>query len=138
MSWEHNGGVQTGPYDQMYGVKFMGTNGSLVADRDKWRIFPEWGGEEWRMEQVEEQVADQLSHVNHCENFIRAIRYGDPLNAEIGIGHMSALYAHLGNISYWSGERVVYDEKTRSIPGSAKADTLLTPTYRDPWKLPVV
>jgi predicted dehydrogenase len=138
MSWEHNGGVQSGPYDQMYGVKFLGTNGSLVADRDKWRIFPEWGGDEFRMEEVEEQPADHQSHLNHCENFVRAIRYGDRLNAEIGIGYLSALYAHLGNISYWSGDRVAYDEKTHSIPGSEKANALVTPSYRAPWKLPVV
>ncbi len=40
MIWEHNGGVERGPYDQSYGVKFIGSNGTLVADRDKWRVFP--------------------------------------------------------------------------------------------------
>ncbi len=138
MVWEHNGGVQQGPYDQLYGVKFIGTNGTLVADRDKWRVFPEWGGEEWRMEEMEEQPGDQLSHLNHCENFIRAIRYGDPLNAGIEIGHRSALYAHLGNISHWAGERVVYDEKARSITNSQKGNALITPEYRSPWNFPVV
>ncbi len=54
MSWEHNGGIQSGPYDQNYGVLFMGTNGTLVADRDKWRVFPEGDGEDWRMPEMEE------------------------------------------------------------------------------------
>ncbi|MFO7934830.1 MAG: Gfo/Idh/MocA family oxidoreductase [Bacteroidales bacterium] len=138
MIWEHNGGIQQGPYDQLFGVKFIGTNGTLVADRDKWRLFPEWGGEDWRMEEIDEQPSDHLSHINHCENFIRAIRYGDPLNAGIEIGHRAALYAHLGNISHWAGERVVYDEKRRSIPNSEKGDALITPEYRSPWKFPVV
>ncbi|MFO7671323.1 MAG: hypothetical protein R6W31_16815 [Bacteroidales bacterium] len=79
----------------------MGTNGTLVADRDKWRIFPEREDEKWRMSQVEEFRSDDSSHINHCENFVRAIRFGDVLNAEIEIGHRTALYAHLGNISYW-------------------------------------
>jgi predicted dehydrogenase len=138
MIWEHNGGVETGPYDQSYGVKFIGTNGTLVADRDKWRVFPERNGEEWRMEPVPEQPSDNKSHLNHCENFIRAIRYGDPLNAEIEFGHRSALYAHLGNIAYWANDRVVYDEKKRKIVSSATADALVTPTYRAPWKFPTV
>ena len=136
MIWEHNGGIQHGPYDQLYGVKFIGTNGTLVADRDKWRVFPEWGEENWRMEETEEQPSDHKSHINHCENFIRAIRFGDSLNAEIGIGHRSALYAHLGNISYWANDRVIYDEKSRKITSSLKADALVTPDYRGPWKFP--
>jgi predicted dehydrogenase len=136
MEWEHNGGVQSGPYDQLFGVLFRGTNGTLVADRDKWRIFPEWGDEKWRMEEVEEVASDGKSHINHCENFVRAIRYGDALNAEIEIGHRAALYAHLGNISYWADDRVVYDEKLRKITNSQNADAMVTPDYRAPWQFP--
>jgi predicted dehydrogenase len=138
MIWEHNGGIEKGPYEQGYGVKFIGSNGTLVADRDKWRVFPEGSENEWRMEAVDTQPSDHMSHINHCENFIRAIRYGDSLNAEIEFGHRSALYAHLGNISYWSDSKVVYDEKQRKITSSEKANALLTPEYRAPWKFPVV
>jgi predicted dehydrogenase len=138
MIWEHNGGVQTGPYDQNYGVKFIGTNGTLVADRDKWKVFPEAEETGWRMDPVEEEVADYQSHVNHCANFIRAIRLGEPLNAGIEIGHRSALFAHLGNIAYWANERVIYDSRKRSIINSPKANALITPKYRDPWKFPQV
>lgn len=138
MLWEHNGGIQTGPYDQNYGVKFMGSNGTLVADRDKWRIFPEGEGDNRRMEAMDPQPSDFKSHINHCENFIRAIRYGDSLNAEIEFGHRSALFAHLGNLAFWTNERVVYDEQQRRITSSDKADALITPAYRAPWKFPVV
>ncbi len=136
MRWEHNGGIQSGPYDQNYGVLFMGTKGTLVADRDKWRLFPEWAGEDWRMPEMEPVLSDHMSHLNHCENFIRAIRYGDALNAEIGIGHRAALYAHLGNISYWSDDKVVYDEKLRKVTSSQVANGMITPGYRDPWAFP--
>jgi predicted dehydrogenase len=138
MIWEHNGGVETGPYGQNYGVKFIGSNGTLVADRDKWRIFPEGEGEDQRMEALEAQVSDYKSHLNHCENFIRAIRYGDALNAEIEIGHRSALFAHLGNIAYWAKERIEYDGKARRIRNSTRGDALLTPAYRAPWKFPEI
>jgi len=136
MIWEHNGGVETGPYDQNYGVKFIGSNGTLVADRNKWRVFPEGEGEGKHLEDIKAQTSDYKSHLNHCENFIRAIRFGDKLNAEIEIGHRSALFAHLGNISYWAKDRVVYDEKSRKITSSVKADTLLNTDYRAPWKFP--
>jgi hypothetical protein len=138
MIWEHNGGVQTGPYDQLYGVKFIGTNGTLVANRERWKVLPEWGGEAYRMEAPEEQPSDGKSHINHCANFINAIRTGEKLAAGIGIGNLSALYAHLGNISHWADERIIYDESTRRIINSEKADAMIIPTYRSPWVFPKV
>jgi predicted dehydrogenase len=137
MIWEHNGGIEKGPYDQSYGVKFLGTNGTLVADRERWRLFPEGEGEEQRMEPMEEQPSDHLSHQNHCENFIRAIRYGEPLNADIAIGHRAALFAHLGNISYRANDRITYDGDLRKITNSDAADELVVPDYRAPWELKV-
>jgi predicted dehydrogenase len=138
MIWEHNGGIQLGPYDQLYGVKFIGTNGTLVADRERWKVLPEWEEGAYRMEAPEEQPSDNKSHLNHCANFIHAIRTGEALAAEIGIGHLSALYAHLGNISHWADQRIIYDEETRRITNSEKADSLITPAYRSPWVFPSV
>jgi predicted dehydrogenase len=135
MVWEHNGGIQSGPYGQIYGVLFMGTNGTLVADRDRWRIFPEQDRKGTGITEMEEK-SDYQSHLKHCENFIRAIRYGDALNAEIAIGHRAAVFAHLGNISHWANERVVYDDRERRIIGSAKADAMVRPAYREPWEFP--
>ncbi len=88
------------------------------------------------MPEMEEVKSDQKSHINHCENFVRAIRYGETLNAEIEIGHRAALYAHLGNISYWADDRVIYDEKLRKVTNSAKADLMVPPGYREPWEFP--
>ena len=88
------------------------------------------------MPEMEEVGSEEKSHVDHCDNFIRAIRYVDKLAAEIGIGHRAALYAHLGNISYWAADRVKYDEKSRRIINSVRADALVTPDYREPWEFP--
>jgi hypothetical protein len=60
------------------------------------------------------------------------------LAAEISIGHLSALYAHLGNISHWADERIIYDEKTRKITNSEKANSMITRDYRSPWVFPTV
>jgi predicted dehydrogenase len=136
MIWEHNGGVQQGPYDQLYGVKFIGTNGTLIANRERWKVLPEKDEEAYRIEAPEDQPSDKKSHLHHCANFINAIRTGEPLAAEIGVGHLSALYAHLGNISHWADERILYDEKKRRITNSEKADSLIKPAYRSPWVFP--
>jgi len=136
MSWEHNGGIQSGPYGQNYGVMFMGSAGTLVADRDKWRVFSEGDGEDRKIPEMEAVKSDYKSHIKHCENFVRAIRYDDPLNAEVEIGHRAALYAHLGNISYWADDKVLYDDKLRNITSSTRADAMITPNYRKPWVFP--
>ena len=86
--------------------------------------------------EMEEVKSDHKSHINHCENFVRAIRYGDALNAEIEIGHRAALCAHLGNISYWADDRVIYEDKLRMITNSTKANGMVTPGYRAPWEFP--
>jgi len=85
---------------------------------------------------MEPVKSDYKSHINHCENFVRAIRFGDPLNAEVEIGHRAALYAHLGNISYWADDKVLYDDKLRNITSSSRADAMISPGYREPWVFP--
>ena len=90
------------------------------------------------MEPVEEHPADHRSHLDHCENFIRAIRYGEQLHAGTDVGHLAALYAHLGNLSYWANERIIYDGRKRTIINSPKASALVTPSYREPWVFPEI
>ncbi len=42
ISWEHGVGATAGLYGNNYcGVAFIGTKGTLVVDREKWRLFPE-------------------------------------------------------------------------------------------------
>lgn len=136
ITWEHNGGVQVGPFDQLYGVSWIGTNGTLVADREHWRVYPEWSDDEYRMKAPEEFKSDGQSHIYHVRNFIDCIKTREKPAADIEIGHRVCIYAHLGNIAYKTGRRLVYDPITESIPGDPEATAMLTPVYRAPYQLP--
>jgi len=136
MTWEHNGGVQVGPFDQLYGLSYVGTNGTLVIDRSKWRIFPEGGDKDFLMEKPEDYLSDEKSHVNHVQNFIECVKTRNNPAADIEIGHKVCTYAHLGNIAFKTGNRLVYDGKTNSIKEDQKATVMLTPDYRRPYELP--
>lgn len=138
MSWEHNGGVQTGPWGRNYGVAFIGTNGTLVADRSNWEVFPEWGGDAFKMEEIPMMKSDDSDHLRHVENFVDVVRNGGSLNAEIEIGYRAALYAHLGNIAYFTGEKLAYDPVKMKFTGSGSAGKLVKPVYRAPYKFPVL
>jgi len=41
----------------------------------------------------------------------------------------------MGNIVYWVGEKIYWDDEQKKF-NNTKANELITPTYRDPWKLP--
>jgi predicted dehydrogenase len=136
ITWEHNGGLQAGPFDQSYGVSWIGTNGTLVADREHWRVFPEQEEKEYRMEAPEEFRSDGQSHIYHVRNFIDCVKTREKPAADIEIGHRAGIYAHLGNIAYRTGRRLVYDPVTESILNDPEATAMLTPSYREPYKLP--
>ena len=56
------------------------------------------------------------------------------LNLEIG--HHVSTVAHLGNIAYRTGHKVVWDPANEKVVGDPKADKLVGVKYRKPWKLP--
>lgn len=138
MSWEHNAGVQTGPYDRLYGVLFKGTNGTLVADRDNWVVYPEWN--EQKKEQATPEIkveADQQDHKIHVRNFIDCMKTRNFQTAcTIENGSLCAKYAQLGNIAARMNTALIYDDQAKKFVGTPEADKYIKPLYRAPWKFP--
>lgn len=132
MTWENNGGVQTGPYGKNYGVLFRGTNGTLVADRQSWAVYPE--GEKTA---AVEMKSDNRDLQNHVDNFLECVKRRDHATAcTIENGSLCAKYAHLGNIGVrMGGAALVYNEQTKEF-NTAEANKYLKPSYRSPWEFP--
>jgi predicted dehydrogenase len=139
MSWEHNAGVQTGPYGRLYGVLFKGTNGTLVADRENWVVYPEWDDRKKASKIPEIKVeADQQDHKNHVANFLQCVKDRSFQTAcTIENGSLCAQYAHLGNIAARMNTTLVYDAVAKKFTGSPEADRYIKPVYRAPWKFPM-
>ena len=55
-------------------------------------------------------------------------------NAEVG--SLAAVNAHLGNIAFRTGEKVQWDSTNTSFVDNGRANELLMPHCRAPWKLP--
>jgi predicted dehydrogenase len=76
----------------------------------------------------------------HYQNFIDAIRAGDPklLACDITEGHLSSTLPHLANISYRVGRALVFDGRTETFVNDAEADRLLTRAsgYRSGFEMP--
>jgi len=139
MSWEHNAGVESGPYNRAYGVLFKGTNGTLVADRDNWTVYPEKSGRNSEKKTQEITIkADFQDHKLHVNNFIDCVKTRNFQTAcTIDNGSLCAKYAHLGNIAARMNTALVYDDIGKVFKGSPDANKFIKPEYRKPWKFPV-
>ena len=126
-----NVSIESGPYGKCYGLEFKGTNGTLVANREGWEVIPE----QQRIE-AETCQPDNLDRENHVSNFLDCMRRRDADTAcTIENGSFCAKYAHIGNISARVGEPLTYDDARKTFH-DRRADRLITPEYRKPWKFP--
>lgn len=132
LTWENNAGIESGPYGKSYGLVFIGKNGTLVANRDDWQVYPE-------REKIPEKIvkADHQEHKEHIFNFLECMKRRDRNTAcTIETGSLSAKYAHLGNIAARvGGASLQYDDKNQSF-NIAEANKYIKPRYRTPWKFP--
>lgn len=132
INWSNNAGIETGLGGRNYGVMFRGTNGSLVADRNNWKVIPE--GEKIQASKME---ADFKDHEDHVSDFLRCVDIRDRNTAcPIETGGLCAKYAHIGNISARiGGQPLVYNESTGRF-NNKDANQLLKPEYQNGFKFP--
>ena len=138
MVWEHHAGIQTGPYGRNYGVAFIGSNGTLVADRDNWVVFPEGPEDKPRTPAVPPQRSDHKEHERHVADFVECVKTRGKPAADIDVGWRAAVHAHFGNIAYRTGHTLAWDESGDRFAGDPEANTLVRPFYRKPWSFPEI
>lgn len=136
LTWDHTAGTQNGPYDMLYGLAFVCDNATIVANRDGWKLKPEWRNGAFAME-ASEAKEERNDHLDHVRNFIDCIKSRNEPACPVETGRMAALYAHMGNIAYRTGERIRFDSKL-NIFDTPAAEKLRIPVYRNPYKLPVI
>ncbi|MDR1407890.1 MAG: Gfo/Idh/MocA family oxidoreductase [Tannerella sp.] len=132
IEWENNAGVETGPYGRNYGLYFRGTNGTLVANRESWEVYPEGD----RTPEVR-MTADGEDHGAHATRFLECVKTRNPATpCTIENGSLCAKYAHIGNIAVRiGGGALKYDARTGRF-NVDEANRYVRPSYRDPWRFP--
>jgi len=108
------GMVHIGQYNRKWGYKVLDKAGKLVLHE-------------------EEKEPEQ-----HQKNFIESVRSRKLPNADIGIGHISALHCHLANIIARTGRNLVFDQETETIVGDEAANLHVRRTYRTHWGTPKI
>lgn len=138
INWDMTAGIEKGPFDSSYGVQFIGENGTLVADRHKYHLYPEWDNNK-KTNKVEEISFDKgkESHRQHVDNFLECIKSREKTSCPPEVGRAAALHAHIPNIAARVGADILeWDDKNNRFTNCDKANELITPVYRTPWKLP--
>jgi hypothetical protein len=55
---------------------------------------------------------------------------------DVELGHHVSTVAHLGNLAYRSGHKLIWDPVKEKVANHRDADQLVGTPYRAPWKLP--
>ena len=116
------------PYNAAGGVglEFRGGEGTMFIDDRAYTIYDRKG------KQVERKEASRGDD-EHVTNFLDAIREGVPLNANLEEGHKSAMFCHLGNISYRCGQTLEVDSASGEVKNCPTAANYWGREYRPGW-----
>jgi predicted dehydrogenase len=142
INWQHTAGSQTGPYNKLYGVEFVGDRATVVADRRNWsvKLDNKESTKQAGVEALKFKREDKFSDMeNHVRNFIDCVRSRKETNCPIETGKNVAFYAHMANIGARTDSgRLIWEDKKQSFLQNDKANALIKPEYRSPWEYPQI
>jgi predicted dehydrogenase len=138
INWDMTAGIQRGPYDMLYGLAFIGDDGTIVAERAKITLYPEWDNEANRFRAAEYKFTEgKESHNEHVKNFLDCIKSRQKPACPPEVGRTAALHVHIANIAARVGEPVLlWNDELNCFTNSEAANKLIAPVYRQPWTLP--
>ncbi|MEO6361362.1 MAG: Gfo/Idh/MocA family oxidoreductase [Sphingomicrobium sp.] len=138
VEWEHAVGISHGPYGgRDHGVAFVGETGTLVVDRGQWRVWPEMSDGKPLTTEVPVTAVKDSGVDRHTADFIACIKDRARTPAcPIESAANTAIVCQMGNVAWKTGRTVHWDAKAGKFKGDAKANALITPRYRAPYKLP--
>ncbi|MDE0105821.1 MAG: Gfo/Idh/MocA family oxidoreductase [Bryobacterales bacterium] len=142
--YEIEGGVLTWSVREMNGTRgayltFHGTKGDLEVSRGGYAIRgQQWQGNPPAMVEdrdVRPENASRELTALHIRNFLDCVKSRERPNADVEIGHLTAVFCHLGNIATRLGRTLRWDPSAERVEGDEEANAALSKPYRSPWTL---
>ena len=124
-----------GPEDRPHGMAFYGTNGALFADRIGFEIYPERDPGRGEPRIAARRVNGPEPTPRHARDFLEAVRTRRAPAAPIEEAHRATIVAHLGNIAFKVGRKLVWDAERETVTGDQAVARLLGRQARKPWDL---
>jgi predicted dehydrogenase len=122
--WKRGG---SGPVS---GVLFVGSEGMLMADFNRRKLFPESKFADFQP--PEPTIPDSPGH--HQE-WISACKTGGPTTCNFDYSGALTEAVLLGNVAFRTGKKLQWDSANLTAPNCAEADALLRREYREGWTL---
>lgn len=138
LSWEGKSCQGMKLYNRDRGSAIMGTNGTVVVDRDGYEIY-DLGGKKTGEFQTggETSSSDLLGRDSmtdaHFVNFIAGIQKGEKLNAPIAIGNVAVTMLQLSNIAWEVNRELRLDTKDGKIQDDSEAMKMWGREYEPGW-----
>jgi hypothetical protein len=139
ITWEGKSCQGMKVYDRDRGATIMGTDGSVLVDRDGYEIYDLKGKKTGEFKiGTSTSSSDLLARDSmtdaHFTNFIAAIRQGDKLNAPVAEGNIAVTMLQLSNIAWQVNRALHVDSQTARITNDADAMKLWSREYEPGWE----
>jgi len=117
---------------QPYGVRFMGTDGSLLLHRKGFELTAATDG-------VQDRAVGASPLLRpHVRNFLDCVKSRALPASPISDAWRTDLACQLAAVSLATGRRIRWDANTGTVAGDPAAVRLLARPARSPWRLPAV
>lgn len=136
--WDHAMGIDNGSYGRDHGIAYIGNNATLVLDRGGWEVIEE---KQSKNKIAKPRVGASDNGLNkHWENFISVVRSRkmEDLHCSIEAGSHVATVAQMGNISFRSGQRVVWDKAAGKFTDEKLNKEYMMKEYHNGYRAPLV
>jgi predicted dehydrogenase len=138
LTWEGKSCQGMKYYGRDRGSAIMGTNGTVVVDRDGYEIYDLKGKKTKEFKAGNATSSSDLVGRDsmtdaHFANFIAGIRKGEKLNAPISAGNIAVTMLHLSNIAWEVNRELQLDAKDGRIQADPEAMKMWVREYEKGW-----
>lgn len=138
MVWDSAMGIDNGSYKLDHGISFIGNNGTLILNRGGWEVIEEKQSKNKVLRPFEKSMDNGLD--KHWENFVAAVKSRNvaDLHCSIQAGAHVATVAQMGNISYRTGQKLIWDKSTQKFTDEKVNTQYLAKQYHNGYTLPLI
>jgi len=138
ISWEGKCCEGMKIYNRDRGSTIMGTNGSVLVDRDGYEIYDLRGKKTSEFKLGTETSSSDLTGRDsmtdaHFANFIAAIKKGESLNAPVSVGNVAVTMLQLSNVAWEVNRELHLDTVNGRIQNDAEAMKQWGREYEKGW-----
>ena len=136
--WDSAMGIDNGSYGRDHGIAFIGNNGTLILNRGGWEVIEERQSKNKVIMPFQKSSDSGLDkHWLHFNDAVNS-RKAEELTCSIQAGAHVATVAQMGNISFRSGKKLLWNKAKGAFTDEAVNQQYLLSKYHNGYQLPKV